>query len=259
MKLPMVPVVDPAAMRARELPLWPPLLATRGPGAVSARHAHHAMHLIVSLDGELRARVGAARRWTRAAGIVTAPSVAHEIDATGSDVLLVFLDPESEAGAALAPTVRPGCRLITSDERRALAPELPPLAIMAEGGVAWTREVVAVLGGTPGPAPRAIHPRVRRLLRLLQDMPADADTSLEALAGAIKLSPGRLMHAFTESIGLPLRPYLAWRRLQRAAGAVVSGMPLADAAHAAGFADAAHMTRTFRQMFGTPPSALRPR
>ncbi len=66
------------------------------------------------------------------------------------------------------------------------------------------------------------------------------------------------MHAFTSSIGIPLRPYLGWLRLQRAAGAIVSNQPLADAAQAAGFADAAHMTRTFQRMFGIPPSALRP-
>ncbi|MET0401857.1 MAG: helix-turn-helix domain-containing protein, partial [Cystobacter sp.] len=36
-----------------------------------------------------------------------------------------------------------------------------------------------------------------------------------------------------------------------------SGMPLGEAAQAAGFADAAHMSRTFRRMLGMPPSALR--
>jgi len=37
-----------------------------------------------------------------------------------------------------------------------------------------------------------------------------------------------------------------------------AGMPLSAAAHAAGFADAAHMSRTFKKTLGTAPSALRP-
>jgi transcriptional regulator GlxA family with amidase domain len=103
---------------------------------------------------------------------------------------------------------------------------------------------------------RRVHPRVRKLLRLLRTAAEESDTSLEALATAVGLSPGRLMHVFTASIGIPLRPYLAWLKLQRAAGAIVSGAPLGEAAHAAGFADSAHMSRTFRRMFGVAPSAL---
>lgn len=66
------------------------------------------------------------------------------------------------------------------------------------------------------------------------------------------------MHAFTASIGIPLRPYLAWLRLQRAAGEIVRGVPLSSAAAAAGFSDAAHMSRTFRRMLGMAPSMLQP-
>jgi AraC-like DNA-binding protein len=243
-----------------EPPLWPPLLAVRGPGGTSAPHAHHAMHAIVCAGGgELRARAGGARRWTRAPGVLTAPDVAHEIDASGADVLLVFVDPESEVGAALRPTITGAFRALTGPERDAIDLAQTPIEIMTAGGVAWTAALVAALGGAVPSAPRAIHPRVKKLLRQLAAMPVDADTSLPVLAAAVGLSPGRLMHAFTSSIGIPLRPYLAWLRLQRAAVAVVSGAPLSDAAHAAGFADAAHMSRTFRKMFGTPPSALAPR
>jgi AraC-like DNA-binding protein len=130
------------------------------------------------------------------------------------------------------------------------------MAIMRGGGAAWTANVVAVVAGVRPAEPRRIHPRVRKLLRELRELPPEADVSLEALAVRVGLSPGRLMHAFTTSIGTPLRPYLAWLRLQRAAAAIVAGAPLGEAAHGAGFADAAHMSRTFRRMLGVTPSSL---
>jgi AraC-like DNA-binding protein len=44
-----------------------------------------------------------------------------------------------------------------------------------------------------------------------------------------------------------------------ATAAIVAGEPLGRAAVLTGFADAAHMTRAFRRMFGMTPSSLRPR
>lgn len=250
--------VDRAPRAGATPPLWPPLLATRGPGARSDGHAHHAMHLVLAVDGELAFRVGARGRWQRAAGILTAPDVAHALDADGREVLLVFLDPDSDAGAALRAHLTVPVRAVTADERAGLLHDADPRAIMGAGGVAWTARVVEQLGGGPA-APRQVHPRVRALLRHLRALPPDGDVSLPALATAVGLSPGRLMHAFTASIGVPLRAYLLWLRLQRAAAGIVGGLALSAAAHAAGFADAAHMSRTFRRMLGLPPSALRRR
>jgi AraC-like DNA-binding protein len=57
-------------------------------------------------------------------------------------------------------------------------------------------------------------------------------------------------------VGLPFRRYILWRKLTRAMVAIGSEGTIATAAHAADFADAAHLTRTFYQMFGMAPSAL---
>jgi AraC-like DNA-binding protein len=218
------------------------------------------MHIVAALEGTIRVDWGDGAR--TAAGVVTAPDVAHAIDGRGADVLLVFLDPESDAGAALLERIDGPVRCLEAVERDALAPmSADPMQLMQGDGVAWTRRAVGVLGGRrgrAGPSQRRMHPRVRRLLRHLRTLPVEGDASLEALAAVTGLSPGRLMHAFTESVGIPLRPYLAWLKLQRAAAGVAAGKPLAQVAASAGFADAAHMTRAFRRMFGTPPSALRP-
>jgi AraC-like DNA-binding protein len=242
-----------------EPPLWPPILAVRAPGGRSGAHSHHAMHILVSMDGDLRVRAGEAGRWRSTPGVVTAPDVVHSIDATGREVLLVFLDPESDAGAALRAAQTGPWRFIDDRARSQLVSAgADPGAIMREGGVEWSRRAASVLGA-PASTPRVrVHPRVRSLIRHLRAAPPEADTSLATLAAAVRLSPGRLMHVFTESIGVPLRPYLQWLKLQRAAAAISAGVPLGVAAHVAGFADSAHMSRTFRRTLGVPPSSLRP-
>jgi AraC-like DNA-binding protein len=52
------------------------------------------------------------------------------------------------------------------------------------------------------------------------------------------------------------RAYLLWSRLDAALGELARGASLTQAAHAAGFADAAHLTRTFRRMVGIVPSSI---
>jgi AraC-like DNA-binding protein len=73
---------------------------------------------------------------------------------------------------------------------------------------------------------------------------------------SIDRDPEDALHAFTESVGVPVRPYILWLRLQRAACDLVGGATVTSAAHRAGFSDAAHLTRTFRRMLGATPSKL---
>jgi AraC-like DNA-binding protein len=65
------------------------------------------------------------------------------------------------------------------------------------------------------------------------------------------------MHVFTTSLGIPIRPYLLRLRVQQAAGAIAAGRTVTEAAHVAGFADAPHLTRTFRRVFGITPRELK--
>ena len=237
---------------------WPPVIATSGPGMRSALHSHHCLHFALALAGELRFCTEASGRWSSAAGVLTAPHQLHAIDSRGVEVLVVFLDPESEAGAAFRPALDRPVVILSAEERDALVRDVDPLAIIRSGAEEWVRGAARTLR-VPAPASRrAIHPRVKKLLAVLRKSGVDDNTSLGALASSVGLSPGRLMHVFTTSTGIPLRQYLAWLKLQRAAGAIINGNSLGNAAHAAGFSDAAHMSRTFKRMLGVTPSLLQP-
>lgn len=79
---------------------------------------------------------------------------------------------------------------------------------------------------------------------------------LRRVAEAVHLSQSRLSHLFGECFGLPFRSYVLWERLRVAMGVLSRGVSLTVAAHEAGFADSAHLTRTVRRMMGQAPSVL---
>ncbi|HEX6644965.1 MAG TPA: helix-turn-helix transcriptional regulator, partial [Gemmatimonadales bacterium] len=83
----------------------------------------------------------------------------------------------------------------------------------------------------------------------------DRKVTLPDIARDLNVSPSRLRHLFAEEVGLPFKTYVLWQRLQRAVQLQSTGN-LTNAALSAGFADAAHMTRTFRRMLGMAPSAF---
>jgi AraC-like DNA-binding protein len=100
---------------------------------------------------------------------------------------------------------------------------------------------------------------LRRSLARVEQRLAEGPVPLALAARAAGLSPERYRHVFVESLGLPFRRYLLWRRVQRAFEAMTAGSGVTTAAHAAGFADAAHFARTLKAMFGvTATQIIRP-
>ena len=233
---------------------WPSLFALQGPGARTAPHQHHGLHLVVAREGTITVTVDGAER--RCAGVVMPPDVRHAIDARGRAVVLLFLDPEGEWGAALTDVLAGTPRWLGEPTRSALIGGLDPQA-GSEAMLRWVQQALLILG-VERPLRSPQHPKVRALIRLLADRPLHPAPSLAALAGELQLSESRLRHVFKESLGVPWRTYVRWLRFQRAVGGIAAGKSLTDAAHEAGFYDSAHMTRTFREMYGVVPSQLMP-
>jgi AraC-like DNA-binding protein len=235
---------------------WPAMLATRGPGGMTDVHAHHAMHLVVARHGPIAVRNESGQPFGEARGVLTAPDVPHALDARGREVLVVFIDPESAAGARIVATAGGSICLLADAEVEHLWHLVDDEAAAFESLSMWAPKALDFLTRDDS-QPRSVHPRVRAALKQLETLPPGTEPSLNELAQLAGLSPSRFTHAFVESVGVPFRTYLLWRKLQHAVIGIAAGHPLAKAALDAGFSDAAHMSRTFRRMFGTTPSELR--
>jgi AraC-like DNA-binding protein len=233
--------------------LWPAAMIVWGPGYVSSVHAHHCIQLVMALEGSLRIRSDADQKWATCGAALVKPDAKHEVEAQDGVVLIAFVDLESDLGGALLQRVKKDITQISAkDVARWRAALGTPSALKPAQIEAWViRDLLH------GRKPTRLHPRVKRVLRHMRErLSSENDIRLQDLADVAGLSPTRFMHVFTESVGVPIRPYLLWLRLQRASGELMRGNSLTDAAHSAGFSDAAHMTRTFRRMLGTMPSEL---
>jgi len=233
--------------------LWPAALILWGRGTRSSPHSHHCIQVYLALSATVRARSGPGTRWRRCAAVLVAPDVRHEIDASEGPVLIGFFDAESELAASLWAQMDVGITIVSdavADGWRAIlggSTEIDKTRV--------DRWVNSELLGER--RPRSLHPGVLRVVNYLRNggLP-ERQLSAKYLSEIAQLSPSRFLHVFTESLGIPLRSYVRWLRVQRAMGALAAGCHITEAACVAGFSDAAHLTRTLRRTLGHTPGEL---
>lgn len=225
--------------------LRPGVLAFSGSIGITDAHAHHAVQIMTATTAfTVLDEHGARHRGTK---VVVPADAPHRIEVGAEQGAMVFLDPESTPGrSAHLRAVRSGWAVtpvLTFTRRRVLATVVDEL-------IAHLAPATAGDDGVPR------HPAIDDALRLLPALVAAGPVSGTELAARVGISASRLTHLFTEQVGIPLRRYVLWSRLQVAITRVQAGDDLTGAAHGAGFADSAHLTRTTREMFGLPPSVL---
>lgn len=228
-----------------------------GPVGPTGPHAHHAFQVLLC-PGETECLLADHTSPERALNAaVIAPDQAHAFGAFAQSVRLLYIDPDGMDGRRLRRAIgEPN----TIEEWAEGAAPLAKLRNCAnpqtwEDAAAFAGAVVDALAG-PMVRPEVMHPALLRAMRILRDREPLDVVRLSDLAQASGLSGSRLSHLFSEQAGVPLRPYVLWLRLQRAAEAMGHGATLTEAAFHAGFADGAHLTRVFRRMFGLRPSEV---
>lgn len=96
-------------------------------------------------------------------------------------------------------------------------------------------------------------PRMVRALEAIDENLMGKVTQ-DVIARAAGMSKSSFTKLFRASVGMPLRRYVLWRRLNIAVAAIGAGSDATTAAHKAGFADSAHFSRTMKQTFGVSPA-----
>ena len=96
---------------------------------------------------------------------------------------------------------------------------------------------------------------VLKVLDLIRNEP-DRNHSQIELADALGLSPSRVLHLFSEQIGVPYRRYRMWKRLWLSTERLHASDSMTNAALESGFADATHYSHAFRDTFGVNPAPV---
>ena len=167
--------------------------------------------------------------------VLIRPGVEHWVEINGRARVLYFDGLDFPLSAALADRV---------------PRELAPLAIDALAASAGAQdELRARLSYGRARCPTAI---ARAVQTIMQD-PMMRMSQVE-LAERLRLERTQALRAFKAATGMTFRELKRWTALCAATRQIAEGELVRTAAMDAGFADTAHLTRTFRTAFGTTPT-----
>jgi len=230
-----------------------------GPVEDGEVHTHHAVQAVVSRSGSFE--LSLEDETVRAQSVLLDTDRPHRLNTCGQDTAVFLIEPESRD----ADRLRRGClrscgyHVIGPERSDPVIESLAALDATADGCVAAAESFERLLetwGAGPEPLPTR-DDRIDKALAFIQDLP-EKKVPLSELASQVYLSESRFIHLFTEQVGIPPRRYLLWARLMDALETALQGDSLTGAAHDAGFSDSAHLSRTFKRMFGQAPSFLFP-
>ncbi|MCY1064546.1 AraC family transcriptional regulator [Nannocystis sp. RBIL2] len=128
---------------------------------------------------------------------------------------------------------------------------LAQLAARAIGGEA---DAIAELRARLGLAAAPLRTNMAAIVRAIQADPMTRMSQTE-LARRLGMERTQALRRFKAATGLTFRAFKLWSGLQHAARQIEAGVLVRTAAMDAGFADTAHLSRSFRAMFGLSPSA----
>lgn len=221
-----------------------------GPVAPTRLHSHHAFQVMLATTDEplsMRRQSGDVQL---ARAFILRPDVAHAI-ARPARAVVAYLEPETLVARRLYRRLSgPSGEAEVLGALLALCGPAPTEAAAADARLG---AIAQALGGTDAAHPQ--HPAVAGVVRILTERLPEAPP-LPSIAGELGLAQSTLSHVLKRDVGIPYRRFVLWQRLIAAARAMRDGMDLTTAAHAAGFADLAHLSRTFVAMFGIVPSEI---
>ena len=222
------------------------------------QHRYASSTIVLGVNDSLKIRADKDSQWHSLRSAVVPLDHPHELDLAGNVLGVYFWEPELDfAFRQKYPELTDACfngQLKREKNWLELSQYLFEQAPDAEEAKALIDKELELSDITEAMY-KSPDPRVQKIIQISVDE-ALHNESVEALAERVNLSSSRLGHLFKEQTGITLTRFRSFNRMRAVAFNFADGCSLTDGAIAAGYSDSSHFNRTFKDLFGIPPSSV---
>ncbi|WP_429945468.1 helix-turn-helix transcriptional regulator [Leptospira stimsonii] len=217
-------------------------------------HVHYAATLAITLERPIRIETEHGKEEYRVA--LVGPNTYHRTVSPGVEMIALLIDPETYEYGSISDFIKTG--EVKPLDIEAFLPLMERLRDLYNGILnneeAWDLHLDLLQSVFPfRRLEKNIDERIRKIAYKIRTELPDS-IRMKEIGKDFSISEDRLIRLFKENLGIPLRRYLLWVRILSTVKLLKEGKNLTEAAHAAGFSDSAHFTRTFKENFGFVPS-----
>jgi len=212
------------------------------------KHAHHALEFIFGIEKPFDLITDNVT-FTNINGVVINPNYPHQFIGASAQYLFIFLEPELLQTNQIKKHYNLASQEIVKLSSLLAFPNSE--SVIDFSFFVQTLKIPIIHNEI-----WQIDNRIKAVLGLIKSKLREGKISSNMIAKSIYLSESRFSHLFKSQIGIPVRKYILWCRIQESMKELLKGSNLTESAYAAGFSDSAHLSRTFLKMFGVSPSSL---
>ena len=201
-------------------------------------HAHYAIELAFARSGFLNISTGS-QQFTNIQAAIIASNTPHGFDCLNGECLIYFIDPTTKLGEYLTDYYHL---------------DVEKVVVLGNDEIdRYKNDGEYLLPDFTGSHPKKISERTAQCLETIESHITEEELSVGQLAQKLFVSESRLAHLFKEEMGISIRQYILWKKMELAAMKAIEGHSLTKSAHLAGFSDSSHFIKVFRKMFGVKP------
>ncbi|MTI30822.1 helix-turn-helix transcriptional regulator [Xanthovirga aplysinae] len=219
-------------------------------------HSHPVIQLVVAAHGTFLSK-DKSGNWINKKGLLIAPNHIHQCDANNIHIISIDINPESSLGEWVLSKQLKNVPIIDYPSKDIVKLDFKIFSELLNNEN-WEAMRIMIENTFQYQNTFRTSQKEGRIQNILDFISNNIDKNItsEMLMEVAYLSESRLLHLFKEKMGLPISNYILWTRLKIVQEQILKGHSLTHASYKAGFADQAHMTRTFKKMTGVPPSLI---